>query len=76
MYAAVVRSQYQIWYSYSMAWAVETLNNTVDQELAALPDDMRARFVRIAELIEGVGLPSVGEPHIKHIQGPLWEIRL
>ena len=59
-----------------MAWAVETLNNTVDQELAALPDDMRARFVRIAELIEGVGLPSVGEPHVKHIQGPLWEIRL
>jgi len=37
---------------------------------------MRARFVRIAELIEAVGLPNVGEPHIKHIQGAIWEIRL
>ncbi len=32
-------------------WTVETLNETVDAELAALPDDMRARFMRIAELI-------------------------
>jgi phage-related protein len=59
-----------------MTWTVETLNRTVDQELAALPADSRARFSRIAELIEAVGLPHVGEPHAKHIQGPLWEIRL
>jgi hypothetical protein len=31
-----------------MDWAVETLNETVDAELATLPADMRARFVRIA----------------------------
>jgi hypothetical protein len=31
-----------------MAWTVETLNETVDAELAALPVDMRARFVRVA----------------------------
>lgn len=59
-----------------MAWVVQTLNETVDQELAALPEDMRARFVRIAELIETVGLPNVREPHVKHIRGPIWEIRL
>ena len=59
-----------------MAWSVETLNDTVDEELAALPEDMRARFVRIAELIAAVGLPQVGEPHVKHIQGDIWEIRL
>ena len=23
-----------------------------------------------------VGLPQVREPHVKHLQGPLWEIRL
>ena len=34
-----------------MAWAVETLNATVDKELEALPADMRARFVRISNLI-------------------------
>ena len=59
-----------------MAWTVETLNETVDAELAALPVDMRARFVRIAELIEAMGLTSVREPHVKHLRGPLWEIRL
>ena len=71
-----VRIQYQIWYSYSMAWTVDTLNETVDQELAALPDDMQRRFVYITELIESFGLPFIGEPHVKHIQGALWEIRL
>jgi phage-related protein len=59
-----------------MPWTVATLNETVDRELAALPDDMRARFVRIAELIEGVGLPNVREPHVKHVQGMVWEIRV
>jgi phage-related protein len=57
-------------------WSVETLNATVDAELAELPADMRARLVRIAELIEAVGLPNVKEPHVRHIRGPLWEIRL
>ena len=59
-----------------MRWRVETLNAAVDAELGALPVDMRARFIRIAELIEAVGLPQVREPHVKHLQGPLWEIRL
>src|SRR4051812_46569559 len=42
-----------------MAWTVETLNETVDAEFAELPADMRARLVRISELIESVGLPTV-----------------
>jgi phage-related protein len=59
-----------------MPWIVETLNATVDRELAALPDDMRARLIRIAELIAAVGLTRVGEPHVKHLSGPVWEMRL
>jgi phage-related protein len=59
-----------------MAWTVETLNETVDAELAALPADMRARLARISELIESVGLPNVKEPHVRHIRSQLWEIRL
>lgn len=59
-----------------MGWIVSTLNATVDKELAALPADMRARFARIAFLIETVGLERVGQPHIKHLQDPIWEIRL
>ena len=60
----------------TMPWSVETLNETVDVELAELPPDMRARLVRIAELIESVGLPNVKEPHVRHVRGSLWEIRL
>ena len=59
-----------------MAWSVETLNGTVDAEVAELPADMRARLVRISELIESVGLPNVKEPHVRHIRRQLWEIRL
>jgi len=59
-----------------MRWTVETLNETVDAELAALPADMRALLTRMAELIEAGGLPSVKEPHVRHIRGPIWEIRL
>lgn len=42
-----------------MNWTVETLNETVDEELNALPADMRARFSRVAFLIESVGLEKV-----------------
>ena len=43
-----------------MGWAVETLNETVDREVEALPEDMRARLARIARLIEEKGLDRVG----------------
>ena len=59
-----------------MNWSVETLNKTVDAELAALPADMRARFIWISNLITEHGLPNVGEPYVKHIEKALWEIRL
>ena len=59
-----------------MAWTVHTLNEVVDAELEELPADMRARFVHIAYLIEEFGLEQVREPHVRHLRGPLWEMRL
>jgi len=59
-----------------MKWIVETLNDAVDAELETLPREMRARFVHIAGLIEEFGLEQVREPHVKHLQGSLWEMRL
>ena len=41
-----------------------------------MPEDMRARLARIALLIEQKGLERVGEPHVKHIEGRLWEMRM
>ena len=37
---------------------------------------MRARFIHISTLIQDLGLERVGEPHIKHLEGSLWEMRL
>ena len=59
-----------------MGWTVETLNEAVDTELEAMPPDMRVRFYYIAELIEEFGLERVREPHVKHLRGPLWEMRM
>ena len=60
----------------NLSWTVETLNETVDAEVEALPEDMRARLARIALLIEEKGLEFVGEPHVKHIEGRIWEMRM
>ena len=59
-----------------MTWRVETLNDTVDREFDALPADMRARFARTSQLIAAVGLEQMGAPHVRHLKGPLWEMRL
>lgn len=59
-----------------MVWVVETLNATVDAELEALPAGQIAKFLRIGELIEALGLERIREPHVKHLEGPLWEIRM
>ena len=57
-------------------WTVETLNTTVDREIAALPKDQRARLARVATLIEAVGLDQLPHDTVKHLEGKLWEIRL
>lgn len=41
-----------------------------------MPVDIRARFARVKELIESHGLEHVGEPHVKHLEGKLWEMRM
>ena len=37
---------------------------------------MQARFLRLAERISSTGLESLSEPHVKHLEGKLWELRL
>jgi phage-related protein len=59
-----------------MRWTVETLDATVDDELAALSSDLRARLSRIGFLIGNVGLERLREPYVRHLEGPLWELRL
>ena len=59
-----------------MTWKVELLDVRVRDELEALPADTRARFRRIVELIQGHGLERMREPHVKHLEGRLWEMSM
>ncbi len=59
-----------------MTWTVAVLNETVAADLQDLPRDMRARFGFITDLIRSNGLSNVGMPHVRHLEGPLWEMRL
>lgn len=58
-----------------MKWSVEFLSDQVEAEFLGLPKDMQARFVRISELVEEFGLEHVGMPHVRHLEGKLWEMR-
>ena len=57
-----------------MTWTVETVSG-VDAEIEALPVKLRARLVRLLETVENVGLEALGRPHVKHLDGKLWELR-
>ena len=52
------------------------MNEEVDKELDALPEDMQARFMHIGRLLEWNGPMNVREPHVKHIFKKLFEMRL
>ena len=58
-----------------MKWRVEVVEDAA-AALAELPVDIRAKFVRIVQMIEGYGLERVHEPYVKHLEGPLWEMRM
>ena len=59
-----------------MEWRVEVLNDTVRSELDALPLEIRARLIRLERLISQVGLETLREPYVKHLEGKLWEMRV
>lgn len=58
-----------------MVWTVETLDEIVDAEIEALPVGLQARLIRLMEMVEHVGLEQLREPHVKHLDGKLWELR-
>lgn len=57
-------------------WSVVHLNKAVSIEFDELPNDIKAKFLHLAALIEEMGLPMVGEPYVKHIEGKMWEMRV
>ena|SRR5215813_11425111 len=58
-----------------MHWHIE-ITAEAEAEIDGLPADMRARFLRIAALLEELGPHHVREPHVKHLEDKLWEMRM
>ncbi len=59
-----------------MSWVVEFLDEAVKASLHPFLLDIRASFERIVELIRTNGIERAREPYVKHLEGPLWEMRL
>ncbi len=59
-----------------MPWIVGFLDSTVEQEVAELPEDIKAKLLRISTMIEQFGLAAVREPYVKHLEKSLWEMRM
>jgi len=58
-----------------MPWTVD-LCSDAEAELLAMPADIRARFLHVAELLQSFGPQQVGLPHVRHLEGKLWEMRM
>lgn len=56
-------------------WTVR-VHPHAEAELKALPADMQARFLHIAELLEAFGPQKVGMPHVRPLKQKLWEMRM
>lgn len=57
-------------------WRAEVLNETVRNEIAALPEDIQVRLTNLLEMMEQIGPHQMHEPHVKHLHDKLWELRL
>lgn len=53
-----------------MTWTIHIIAEA-EAELMAMPADIRARFLHVAELLETFGPQQVRMPHIRHLEGKL-----
>lgn len=57
-------------------WRVEVLNEIVRAEIAALPEDIRARLAHIVDMMVAVGPERMRAPQVRPLRGKLWEMRM
>jgi phage-related protein len=60
----------------AMTWTVLALNALVEDEIEALPADMRARLTQLANLIEQNGFETLPRDTVKHLEDKLWQLRI
>lgn len=58
-----------------MQWSV-TVIPEAEAELLTMPADIQARFLHIGELLTAFGPQKVGMPHVRPLEGKLWEMRM
>lgn len=58
-----------------MQWTVKATPDA-EAELLAMPADIQARYLHIAELLEEFGPHNVGLPHVRPLESKLWEMRM
>lgn len=56
-------------------WKVEFFDEAVESEFNSFPADVKAKTVHITQMMTEFGLPNIGMPYIKHLQGKIWEMR-
>ncbi len=57
-------------------WELVVANKLAEQEILALSADLKAKFLRISELLLQLGPKNVTMPHVKPLEDKLWEMRL
>jgi phage-related protein len=56
-------------------WTIEALP-AARREVKSLPRDLQARFFQIGDMLMEHGPQQVGMPHVRHLEGDLWEMRM
>ena len=59
-----------------MTRVVELLDTTVRDELRRSPGGHEGALSPNCRFDPGYGLERMREPHVKHLEGPLWEMRI
>jgi phage-related protein len=57
-----------------MIWSVDVMRLAA-KELEAMPDDVKASFLSIANQLTMHGPSGVAKPHVRPLEKALWEIR-
>jgi DNA-binding XRE family transcriptional regulator len=52
------------------------LDEGVRAALDAIPEDIRASFRQTVEMIGSYGLERMREPYVRHLQRPVWKMRM
>jgi len=60
----------------SISWSVYFVNETAEEELLSLGDDLIAKFMYISKLLKEFGPHNVGMPHVRPLEDKMWEMRM